>query len=104
MRSSRAIVYLQRLGEVAYQLSELEDDLRSLVEEAERVARGAPALRSRRHASRRLRGRDLGALTVRLRRYTPPSRSAGGLRPRQNDDQIDWTLLEPFPDGWWASP
>lgn len=103
MRSSRAILYLQRLGELASQLSELED-LRSLVEDAERVARGAPALRSRRHASRRLRGRDLGALSVRLRRYTPPSRSAGGLRPPQNDNQIDWTLPEPFPDGWWASP
>lgn len=96
MRSSRAILYLQRLGELASQLSELED-LRSLVEDAERVAGGAPALRSRRHASRRLRGRDLGALSVRLRRYTPPSRSAGG-------NQIDWMLLEPFPDGWWASP
>lgn len=103
MRSTRAILYLQRLGELAFQLSELED-LRNLVEDAERVARGAPALRSRRHASRRLRGRDLGALSVRLRRYTPPSRSTGGLRPPQNDNQFDWMLLEPFPDGWWASP
>jgi len=102
MRSSRAILYLQRLGELASQLSELED-LRSRVEDAERVARGAPALRFS-HASRRLGGRDLGALSVRLRRYTPPSRNAGGLRPPQRDNQIDWKLLEPFPDGWWASP
>lgn len=103
MRSSRAMLYLQRLGELASQLSELED-LRGLVEDAERSAR-VPALRSRRHASRRLRGRDVGALFVRLRRrYPPPSRNAGALRPPENDNQIDWTLLEPFPDGWWASP
>jgi len=101
MRSSRAILYLQRLGELASQLSELED-LRSLVEDAERDARGAPALRPRRHASRRLRGRDLGALSVRLRGYTPASRNAEGLTI-QNDNQIEWTVLEPFPDGWWAS-
>lgn len=103
MRSSRAMLYRQQLGELASQLSELED-LRSLVEDAERVARGAPALRSRRHASHRLRGRDRGALSVRLRCYTPPGRNAGGLRVPQNDNLIDWMLLEPFPDGWWASP
>jgi len=100
MRSSRAILYLQRLDELASQLSELED-LRSLVEDAER-ARGAPALRTRRHAPRRLQRRDLGALSVRLRRCTPPSR--GGLRLPQNDNQIDLMLLEPFPEQWWASP
>lgn len=103
MRSSRAMLHLQRLGELASQLLELED-LRSLVEDAERVARGASALRSRRHASRRLQGRDLGALSIRLRRHMPPSRNAGGLRPPQHDNQIDWTSLEPFPDSWWASP
>jgi hypothetical protein len=102
MRSSRATLYLQRLGEFVSQLTELED-LRSLVEDAERDARGAPALRPSRHASRRLRGRDLGALSVRVRRYTPASRNAGGLRIPQNDNQIEWTVLEPFPDGWWAS-
>ena len=103
MRSSRAMLYLQRLDDLASQLSELED-LRDLVEHAERAARGAPALRYRRHASRRLGSRDLGALSVRLRGRTPPSRSAGGLRPGQNDNHIGWALLEPFPDGWWASP
>lgn len=103
MRSSRAMLYLQRLGELASRLSELED-LRGLVEDAERSARGASALRSGCHVSRRLRGRDLGALSVRLRRYTPASRDAGAVRPPENDNQIDWKLLEPFPDGWWASP
>jgi hypothetical protein len=61
-------------------------------------------LHFRRHASRRLRGRDLAALSVRLHHYTPPSRSAGGLRAPQNDNQIDWMVSEPFPHGWWASP
>lgn len=103
MRSSRAMLYLQRLGELASQLSELED-LRDLVENAERSARGATSLRSRGYASRRLRGRDFGALSVRLRRYTPPSRDAGAVRHPENDNQIDGALLEPFPDGWWASP
>ena len=96
--------YLRRLDELASQLSELED-LRGLVEDAERSARGAPVLRSsRRHASRRLRRRDLGALSVRLRRYTPPSMDAAALNPSENDNEADWTLLHPFPDGWWASP
>ena len=103
MRSSRAIIYLQRLGELASQLSELED-LRGLVEDAERSTRAAPVSRSRRHASRRLQGCDLGTTSVRLRRYTPPSRNAGALRPAENDNQIEWTVLEPFPNGWWASP
>lgn len=63
MRSSRARLYLQRLGELAHQFSELED-LRGLVEEAERRARGALASRPRRHASCRLRGRSLGPLSA----------------------------------------
>lgn len=103
MRSSRATIYLQRLGEFASQLSELED-LRGLVEEAERSAGVAVALRSGRSSSRRRRFRDLGAPSVRPGRYMPPRRNAGALRSPDNDNQIDWTLLEPFPDGWWASP
>lgn len=58
------MLYLQRLGELASQLSELEN-LRGLVEDAERSARGASPWRSRRHAWRRRRGRDFGALSVR---------------------------------------
>jgi len=82
MRSSRAMLYLQRLDDLASQLSELED-LRDLVEYAERAAVGAPAFRSRRHASRRLGSRGLGALSVRLRSRAPPSTNVG---PPQNDN------------------
>jgi hypothetical protein len=103
MRSSRAILYAQRLSELTSQLSELEY-LRGLVEEAERSARGVPPLRLTHPASRRLRRREPGALSVRLRRHAPPSRNAGAISPPDNDNQVDWTLLEPFPDGWWASP
>jgi hypothetical protein len=102
MRSSRAILYAQRLSELTSQLSELEY-LRGLVEEAER-ARGVPPLRLTHPASRRLRSREPGALSVRLRRHAPLSRNAGAISPPDNDNQIDWTLLESFPDGWWASP
>lgn len=103
MRSSRAMLYLQRLGELASQLSELEN-LRGLVEDAERSARGTSPLRYRLHAWRRRRGRDFGALSVRLHRYPPPSRDVGTVRPSENDNPIDGALLEPFPNGWWASP
>jgi hypothetical protein len=102
MRSSRAILYAQRLSELTSQLSELEY-LRSLVDAAERRARGARPLRLTRPASRRLRSREPGALSVRLRRHAPPNRNAGAITPADNDNQVDWTLLEPFPDGWWAS-
>jgi hypothetical protein len=103
MRSSRAILYAQRLSELTSQLSELEY-LRGLVEEAERSARGVPPLRLTHPASRRLRRREPGALSVRLRRHAPPNRNAGAINLPDNDNQVDWTLLEPFPDGWWASP
>jgi len=97
------MLYAQRLSELCSQLSDLEA-LRGLVEDAERSARGAPALRLTHQASRRLRSREPGALSVRLRRYAPPSRNAGALSPPENDNQVDWTLLAPFPDEWWASP
>jgi hypothetical protein len=103
MRSSRAILYAQRLSALTSQLSELEY-LRDVVEEAERSARGVPPLRLTHPASRRLRSREPGALSVRLRRRTPPSWNAGAIGPPDNDNQVDRTLLEPFPDGWWASP
>jgi hypothetical protein len=80
MRSSRAILYAQRLSELTSQLSELED-IRGLVDEAERRARGAPPLRLTRPASRRLRSREPAALSVRLRRHAPPSRNAGAISP-----------------------
>lgn len=41
MRGSRAILYVEQLSELTSQLSELED-LRGLVDEAERHARGVP--------------------------------------------------------------
>lgn len=103
MRSSRSMLYAQRLSELGSQLSELED-LRGLVEKAERNASGSPALCLARHASRRLRSREPGALSVRLRRYAPLSRNAGALGSPENDNQVDWTLLDPFPEEWWASP
>jgi hypothetical protein len=101
MRGSRAILY-ERLSELASQLSELED-LRDLVEEAERCARGVPPLCLRRLATRHLRSRKPRALSVRLRRLAPPSRNAGAICTPDNDNQVEWTLLEPFPEGWWAS-
>jgi hypothetical protein len=103
MRSFRAILYLQRLGELASQLSDLED-LRRLVEDAERSTHGAPELRRTHHALRRRRSREPGARSVRLRRYARPSRNAGALSSPESDNQVYWTLLDPFPDGWWASP
>jgi hypothetical protein len=102
MRSSRAILYAERLSELTSQLSELAD-LRDLVEEAERSARGVPPLRLTHPPSRRVRRRERGALSVRLRRHAPLSGNAGAISPPDNDNQVDWTLLEPFPDGWWAS-
>jgi hypothetical protein len=103
MRGSRAILYAERLSELTSQLSELEY-LRGLVEEAERSAHAVPPLRLTHPASRRLRSRKPGALSVRLRRRAPPSWNAGAISPPDNDNQVDQTLLEPFPDGWWASP
>src|SRR4051794_11988889 len=101
MRSSRAILCAQRLSELISQLSELED-LRGLVEEAERSARGVPPL-CLTHPARRLRRRKPDAMSVRLRRHAPPTRNAGAISTPDNDNQVDWDLLEPFPDGWWAS-
>jgi hypothetical protein len=101
MRGSRAILY-ERLSELASQLSELED-LRDLVEEAERSARGVPPLRLTHPPSRRLRSRNPGAMSVRLRRHAPLAGNAGAISLPDNDNQVDWTLLQPFPDGWWAS-
>jgi hypothetical protein len=103
MRGSRAILYAERLSELTSQLSELEY-LRGLVEEAERIARGVAPLRLTHPTSRRVRRREPGALSVRLRRHAPPSGNAGAISPPDNDNQVDQTLLEPFPDGWWASP
>ena len=103
MRSFRAMLYAQRLSELCSQLSDLED-LRGLVEDAERSARSAPGLRLTHHSSRRLRSRKRGALSVRLRRNAQPSRNAGALSSPEKDNQVDCTLLDPFPDGWWASP
>lgn len=102
MRSSRAMLYAQRLSELSSQLSDLED-LRDLVEDAERSARGAPALRSTHRASRPFRIREPRAHSVRLRRYAPPGRNAETLGPPENHNRVDWILLNPFPDGWWAS-
>jgi hypothetical protein len=101
MRGSRAIVYAERLIELTSQLSELEY-LRRLVGEAERSARGVPPLRLTHPALRRLRSRK-PAMSVRLRRHAPLSGNAGAICTPDNDNQVDWTLLEPFPDGWWAS-
>ena len=103
MRSSRAVLCAQRLSELTSQLSELEY-LRGLVEQAERRARGVPPLRLTHPPSRRVRRRERGAMSVRLRRHAPLSRNAKVIGPPDNDNQVDWTLLEPFPDGWWASP
>lgn len=103
MRSSRAMLYAQLLSELSSQLSDLEA-LRGLVEDAERSARGAPALRLTHQTSRRLRSREPGALSARLRHQAPPIKNAGALSPPENDNQVDWTLLAPFPNGWWASP
>lgn len=103
MRKSRFFFFAQRLNELASQLSELAD-LRVRVERAERRAHHAPSLRSTRPASRRLRSLETGAHSVRLRRYAPPSRNARALGSPENDNQVDWLLLNPFPDGWWASP
>jgi hypothetical protein len=100
MRGSRAILYAQRLSELTSQLSELED-LRNVVEEAERRAHGVPPLRLTHPPSRRLRSRK-PAMSVRLRRHAPLSGNAGALSPPDNDNQVDWTLLEPFPEGWSA--
>jgi hypothetical protein len=102
MRGSRAILYAERLSDLTSQLSELED-LRDLVEEAERSAGGVPPLRLAHPPSRRVRRRERGALSVRLRGHAPLSRNAGAISLPDNDNQVDWTLLEPFPDGWWAS-
>jgi hypothetical protein len=102
MRDSRAMLYAQRLSDISSQLSELEY-LRGLVEEAERRARGAPPLRLTRSGSRHLRSREPRALSVRLRRLAPPSRNAGAICTPDNDNQVESSLLEPFPEGWWAS-
>ena len=102
MRGSRAILYAERLSELTSQLSELED-LRDLVQEAERSARGVPPLRLAHPPSRRVRRRERGGLSVRLRRHAPLNGNAGAISPPDNDNQVDWTLLEPFPDQWWAS-
>jgi hypothetical protein len=107
MRDSRAMLYAQRLNDISSQLSELEY-LRGLVEEAERRARGAPPLRLTRSGSRHLRSREPRALepralSVRLRRLAPPSRNAGAICTPDNDNQVESSLLEPFPEGWWAS-
>ena len=102
MRGSRAILYAERVSELTSQLSELED-LRDLVEEAERSARGVPPLRLTHPPSRRVRRRERVALSVRLRRHAPLRWNAGAVSPPDNDNQVDWTLLQPFPDGWWAS-
>jgi hypothetical protein len=80
MRSSRAILYAQRLSELTSQLSELEY-IRGLVEEAERSARSVPPLRLTHPASRRLRTREPDALSVRFRRRAPPSWNAGAISP-----------------------
>jgi len=78
MRSSRPIFCAQRLSELISQLSELED-LRVLVEEAERSARGVPPLGLTHPASRRVRRRERVALSVRLRRYAPLRGNAGAV-------------------------
>jgi len=57
MRSSRAILYAQRLSELGSQLTNLED-LRSQVDDAEQSARGASGLQLTSHASRHLRSRE----------------------------------------------
>ena len=80
MRGSRAILYVEQLSELTSQLSELED-LRGLVEEAERSARGVPPIRLTHPASRRLRTREPGVPSVRLRRRAPPSWNAGAISP-----------------------
>jgi hypothetical protein len=101
VRSSRATLYAEQLSELTFQLAELED-LRGRVEEAQRNARGSPALRSR-PASRRLR-RAAATPSVRLRRSSPLSRNGGDPKALENDIQVDRTLLAAFPEEWWASP
>jgi hypothetical protein len=67
MRGSRAILYAERLSELTSQLSELED-LRNLVEEAERTACGVPPLRLTYPPLRRVRRRERGRFVC-----SPPS-------------------------------
>ena len=80
MRGSRAILYAERVSELTSQLSELED-LRDLVEEAERSARGVPPLRLTLPPSHRVRRRERGALSVRLRRHAPLSGECRSYQP-----------------------
>jgi len=102
MRSSRAMLYGQLLSELISQLSDLEE-LRSQVEDAEQSRRTAAGSRLTHHASRRLRNREPGALSVGLRRSTPPSRNAGLLSPLEQDHYADSTLLNPSTNGWSSS-
>ena len=101
MRSSRAMLYAERLSNLTSQLVKLED-LRRLVEGAERRARGAPPSRLTRPAPSR--SREPKAMSVRLRRQAPSNTNTGACSPADSNDHIDWALLEPFPDDWWASP
>jgi hypothetical protein len=100
MRSSRAMRYAERLSELSSQLLDLED-LRKLVEDAERSARRAPTRLT--YALRRPRTRELSALSVRLRRHAGPIRHAELSAPREQHSPADW-ISPPFPEGWWASP
>lgn len=88
MRSSRSMLYAQRLSKLSSELAELED-LRGLVEKAERKVRGPHALCSAPHASQHLRSREPRALSVRLRRNAPLSRNPGALGSTANDNQVD---------------
>lgn len=99
MRGSRAILYVEQLSELTSQLSELED-LRGLVDEAERHARGVPPFRFTRPTSRRLRSRKPSALSVPFRRLTPPSWNAGALSPDNTTKSIGPCLSHsPMDDG-----
>ena len=103
MRSTRGILFAQRLNELTSQLSELKV-LRDRVENAERRARRSmPAPGSTRPSSRYREGhghpRRFAFLAARQGVGTKMQ-----LPKAANENRIEWSWLEPFPDEWWASP